>query len=172
MPSMGCHQLLLWDGITHKHLGQYEEARQTFAQAGALQPRPGLLAGRRLEFLTYSAEAAVGLRDVDRCMLSLETAGKDSLQLGHEQRYAEACQVYKLARAVWPREGKVVKLEESSLIDHLLLTLYNQMRRSDDRDTTWQENSANSRTTLAWSAHPLASPNDGRRSKGLCLGAR
>ncbi len=112
LPSMGCHQLLLWDGITHKHLGQYEEAWQTFAQVGELQPGPGLLAGRRVEFLTYSAEAAVGLRDVDRGMLYLETAGKASLQLGNEERYAEACQVYKLARAVWPHEAKVVKLQE------------------------------------------------------------
>jgi hypothetical protein len=65
-----------------------------------------------MEFLTYSAEAAVGLRDMERFMLYLETAGKDSLQLGHEQRYAEACEVYKLAQAVWPHEAKVVKLQD------------------------------------------------------------
>ncbi|MBV9705954.1 MAG: helix-turn-helix transcriptional regulator [Chloroflexi bacterium] len=106
------YKLLIWDGITHKYLGQYEDAWDTFVQVGVLQPRPGLLERRRVEFLTYSAEAAVGLRDMERCILYLETAGKDSLQLGHEQRYAEACEVYKLARTVWPHEAKVVKLQD------------------------------------------------------------
>jgi hypothetical protein len=108
----GRHKLVLWKGLTHKHLGQYEEAWQTFVQVGALQPSPGLLERRRMEFLTYAAEAAVGLRDLERCLLYLEAAGKGSLHLGHEQRYAEACEVYKLARTVWPQEAKVVRLQD------------------------------------------------------------
>ncbi|MBV9689253.1 MAG: helix-turn-helix transcriptional regulator [Ktedonobacteraceae bacterium] len=112
LPGMGRYQLLSWDGITHKHLGQYEDAWQTFAQVGTLQPRTELSERTRLEFLTYSAVAAVGLRDMERCVLSLETAGKGSLQLGHEQRYAEACEVYTLARTVWPQEAKVVSLQD------------------------------------------------------------
>jgi tetratricopeptide (TPR) repeat protein len=112
LPGTGRCQLLLWDGLTHKHLGQYEEAWQAFVQVGALQPSPGLLERRRMEFLTYAAEAAVGLRDMERCLLYLETAGKGSLQLGHEQRYAEACEVYRLARTVWPQEGEVMKLQD------------------------------------------------------------
>jgi transcriptional regulator with XRE-family HTH domain/tetratricopeptide (TPR) repeat protein len=112
LPGTGRYQLLLWDGLTHKHLGQYEEAWQTFVQVGTLQPSPGLLERRRMEFLTYSAEAAVGLRDLERCLLYLEMAGKGSLHLGHEQRYAEACEVYKLARTVWSQEAKVVKLQD------------------------------------------------------------
>jgi transcriptional regulator with XRE-family HTH domain len=112
LPGMGRSQLLSWDGLTHKHLGQYEEAWQTFAQVGTLQPRTELSERTRVEFLTYAAEAAVGLRDMERCMLYLETAGKGSLQLGHEQRYAEACEVYRLARTVWPQEAKVVQLQD------------------------------------------------------------
>ncbi len=112
LPGMGRHKLLLWDGITRKHLGQYEDAWEAFVQVGTLQSRPGLPERTRLEFLTYSAEAAVGLRDVERCMLYLETAGKGILHLGNEQRYAEACEVYKLARTVWPQEAKVVRLQD------------------------------------------------------------
>jgi transcriptional regulator with XRE-family HTH domain/tetratricopeptide (TPR) repeat protein len=109
---VSCDALLFYDGITYKHLRQYEDAWKTFTQVGTLQPKPGVPEGDRVEFLTYAAEAAVGLRDMERCILYLETAGKESLQLGNEQRYAEACEVYKLAQAVWSHEAKVVKLQD------------------------------------------------------------
>jgi len=112
LPSMGRYDLLFYDGLTQKHLGRYEDAWKRFVQLGQLHPKSGLPERTRVEFLTYSAEMAVGLRDMERCMLYLETAGKDSLQLGHEQRYAEACEVYKLARTVWTHEAKVVKLQD------------------------------------------------------------
>jgi transcriptional regulator with XRE-family HTH domain len=112
LSSLGRYDLLLYDGLTQKHLGRYEEAWKRFVQVGHLQPRPGVPERTRVEFLTYAAEAAVGLRDLERCLLYLETAGKGSLHLGHEQRYAEACQVYRLARVAWPQEAKVVQLQD------------------------------------------------------------
>jgi tetratricopeptide (TPR) repeat protein len=112
LPSLGRYDLLFYDGLTQKHLGRYEEAWKRFVQLGQLHSRSGLPERTRVEFLTYAAETAVALRDMERCMLYLETAGKDSLQLGHDQRYAEACEVYKLARTVWPQEAKVVKLQD------------------------------------------------------------
>lgn len=106
------YQLLLWEGITRKHLGQYEKALQVFETVGKLQPEPQLLERMRIEFLTYSSEAALNMRDLEKCCTYLQAAGEGAIALGHEHRLAEARLSYSRAKVVWPNEPFVKSLQD------------------------------------------------------------
>lgn len=108
----GYFTLLLYDGLTHLHLNQPQEALKTFALVDGLKPKLPLPERVRLEFLNYQATALLELRELEQSSTYLEAAVKGALALGSESRYNEAFDVYQHMRLIWRHEPQVKALAD------------------------------------------------------------
>lgn len=108
----GPNTLLLWEGLTYKHVGQNQEAWKSFTQQGKLKPQSGLLETNRAEFLNYAASVAVRQRELDTASLYLNIAEEIAWSTGHQQRYSEVLETFRSMQLVWPDEARVKLLQE------------------------------------------------------------
>ncbi|MEO8973179.1 MAG: hypothetical protein ABI406_16465 [Ktedonobacteraceae bacterium] len=104
--------LLLWEGLTYKHVGQNQAAWKSFTQQGRLEPQAGLLETNRAEFLNYAASVAVRQRELDTASLYLNIAEETAWATGHQQRYSEVLETFRSMQLVWPDEARVKTLQE------------------------------------------------------------
>src|SRR5579872_3118392 len=108
----GPNTLLLWEGLTYKHVGQNRAAWKSFTQQGKLGPQPGLLETNRAEFVNYAASVAVRQRELDTAGLYLNAAEEIAWATGHQQRYSEVLDTFRSMQLVWPDEARVNQLQE------------------------------------------------------------
>ena len=110
--------LLLADGLTHYHLGQYDEALASFAQVidlETLTPKIPVPAERvRFEIINYQALASLKRPEKDmELSTKLWNAGLQGAKALHsEQRLNEALSAYDIMQALWPTEKRISDLRE------------------------------------------------------------
>lgn len=110
--------LLLADGLTHYHLGQYDEALASFAQVidlETLTPKIPVPAERvRFEIINYQALASLKRPEKDmELSTKLWNAGLQGAKALHsEQHLNEALSAYDIMQALWPTEKRISDLRE------------------------------------------------------------
>ncbi len=104
--------LILWDGLTHYHLGYYKEAADSFMQIDGLHPKKPIAERVRIEFLNNQAliEAQSKERDMERAIAYWKAGIQGAVALKSERRYNEACGVYQSMRSAWPEEKRIEDL--------------------------------------------------------------
>src|SRR5579884_3803472 len=110
--------LILHNGMTHSHLGQYEQALEIFAQA--IDPKtlaPKVLASServRIEIINHETLASLKSPHKDmELSLQLWKAGiQGAIDLRSEQRFSEALTAYDIMQALWPGDKRVKELRD------------------------------------------------------------
>jgi len=108
------YEWALWKGITHYHLGEYKESKDTLESVDPLNPdsllpervRTGLL--NNLVF----AELRAKERDMERCIMVWKNAVGWAKKLQSELRLAEVRRAYDRLLLVFPHEPRVTALKE------------------------------------------------------------
>jgi tetratricopeptide (TPR) repeat protein len=106
----GSNTLSLWEGLTYKHVGLYQAARDAFGSR--LEAQPGFLETNRAEFVNYAASVAVRQKELDTASLYLNTAEEIAWATGHQQRYSEVLETFRSVQLVWPDEARVKLLQD------------------------------------------------------------
>jgi DNA-binding SARP family transcriptional activator len=109
---MTVHSFPLIEGQTYLDLERYREAWNAFEQAEHMPGNVVLPERFRLEMLNHQAEAALGMRDLERFCAYIEAGRNGALALGSEKYYQEAFEVYKQGRRLWASEKRVKDLGE------------------------------------------------------------
>jgi transcriptional regulator with XRE-family HTH domain len=110
--------LILEDGMTHYHLGQYEKALEIFDQAidlKTLAPKVPASSERvRVEIINH--EALTSLKSPNKDMelsIQLWKAGiQGAIDLRSEQRFGEALTAYDIMQALWPGDRRIKELRD------------------------------------------------------------
>ena len=105
-------EMILWDGLTRYHLGQYKESLNSFLEIDGLQPKKPIAERIRIEFLNNQAliELRRKDRDMELAMAYWKAGIQGAVALKSERRYSEACEVYRTMQVVWPEEKSIVEL--------------------------------------------------------------
>ncbi len=105
-------EMILWDGLTHYHLGQYKESLNSFLEIDGLQPKKPIAERIRIEFLNNQAliELRRKERDMELAMAYWKAGIQGAVALKSERRYSEAYEVYRTMQAVWPEEKSIAEL--------------------------------------------------------------
>ncbi|HLG63377.1 MAG TPA: helix-turn-helix transcriptional regulator [Ktedonosporobacter sp.] len=102
--------LILYDGITHLHLGMQKEALDSFAQIQLTASNHEI---NRVEALLNQVVAEVSRvdsRDMEYCIDHWIQGIEGAKALRSEQRFTEAIQAYTALCAVWPSEPRIKEL--------------------------------------------------------------
>lgn len=103
--------LTLWTGLTHYHLGDYQQALTTFEQIDGLTPRQAVSERIRLQFLNQQALTLLKLNELERAATYLEAAATGARELGSKVRYDEAQRVYHAMDFLYPGDARVRDLQ-------------------------------------------------------------
>jgi len=106
-------ELTLWDGLTHRHLGQPKKALDFFLQIDGLKPKKPISERVRIEFVNNQAllELQHKDRDMEQCIAYWLAGVQGAIALKSERRYAEVREVYQNMQCVWPDEKRITELQ-------------------------------------------------------------
>lgn len=108
------YEWALWKGITHYHLGEYKEAKITFASVAPLNPGSSLPERVRTGLLNnlVFAELRAKERDMEQCIMLWRHAVEWAKKLQSELRLAEVRRAYDCLVLTFPHEPPVTDLKE------------------------------------------------------------
>lgn len=110
--------LILRDGLTHYHVGQYDQAYSTLEQAidfKTLAPKvPASSVRDRIEIINHATLASLKspTKDMDRSIHLWRAGMQGAIDLRSEQRFTEALTAYDIMQALWPGDGRIKKLRD------------------------------------------------------------
>ncbi len=110
--TSGTAILNLYDGLTHVHLGQYQEAWNALEPIHCTNPNIHISESTRIEFMNLQASAAIGLNDLERSCHYLNASVRASKTAGYNLRTSEAYEIYQEIKQKWPNESSVKELIE------------------------------------------------------------
>ena len=108
------YEWALWKGITHYHLGEYKEAKTTFASVSPLNPESSLPERVRTGLLNnlVFAELRAKERDIEQCIMLWQHAVEWAKKLQSELRLAEVRRAYDCLVLAFPHESSVTDLKK------------------------------------------------------------
>lgn len=108
------YEWALWKGITHHHLGEYKEAKTTFASVDPLNPDSSLPERVRTGLLNnlVFAELRAKERDMEQCIMLWQHALEWAKKLQSELRLTEVRRAYDGFVLAFPHEPRVAALQE------------------------------------------------------------
>jgi DNA-binding SARP family transcriptional activator/tetratricopeptide (TPR) repeat protein len=106
------HSFPRMEGQIYLDLERYREAWNALERVEQVQSDVVLPERARVETLNLQAEAALGMRDLERFCVYIKAGRDGALALGSEKGYQQAFEVYKQGRRFWASEKRVRNLGE------------------------------------------------------------
>jgi tetratricopeptide (TPR) repeat protein len=101
----------MWSGLTYYHLGEYQQALDTYLSIDGLAPRHAISERIRLQFLNQQAQTSLKLGNLERAVTYLSAGASGARDLGSKVRYDEALRVYQAMTFLHPSERQVRDLK-------------------------------------------------------------
>lgn len=108
----GTSSLYHYAGLIYMEFGEFEKARDTFAQVEELTSKIVIPERTIIEINNCQAEASLALRDLKSTRNLIERGVNGAINLQSEKRYNDALTLYRQARLIWPHEQQIKNLAD------------------------------------------------------------